>query len=753
MITHSDGLFCIETENTQYIFSVEDTGYPVHIYYGKKLRDAASSILGIKEKHLKAPHMSTIAERRYREFSLNDTLLEFSTEGKGDYKIPQVALSRGEKGDRTLALEYSSYQISPGIIRFRKAKMPQAIAGEEDSQTLSVSYIDSERKIKLTTYYTAFYKADVITRRVAVYNESGETVTLRSVLSSTLDLRAGGCTVTSFSGAWGREKGEKTRSMTEGEFRVESRTIQSGEADATIIVENGRDTYLSSLIYSGAVRTSVSETTNGITHITTGINPDLFSWRLTPGDYFESPEAVLIHTLNGKVHAGNIMKKFIENHIRRGLWKNRMKPVMLNTWDALQYDPDESEVLKMAREAKELGIEGICIDDGWFGARSDSTSSLGDWYPDTRHFPSGIKDLANEVHYLGLLFGLWFEIEGISERSMLYKSHPDWIVGRKASSSAVSNDELLLDISRSDVQDWAIDTLTRIIESANIDYIRWSLSRFQGELWSNRGDEDAGEFMHRYVLGLYHILDTITKIFPNLYIEAASSGGMRFDMGMLSYASSILSSECSDPVVKIPVTEAEAAIYPLSVTTNVISSSPDKYTGRSSDRETRFNTAVFGVLNYSINPHELSKMEKFILKEQIEFYKAYRPLFQYGTFTKEEDNEERAVWSVSNGDASAVIMLYYMKKAGINTSAEKLYSSVVNPDYDYSFTARNHFQDKIELILKPQEIECYNIGGDALKWAGLSLADNISGNGWEDGMRTLCDNSSRLYIIRKKVQK
>lgn len=753
MITHSDGLFYIETENTQYIFSVEETGFPLHIYYGKKLHDVSSSITGIREKHLKAPHMATISNRAYREFSLNDALLEFSTEGHGDYKVPQVALSWGDKGDRTLSLEYSSYQISPGIIRFRKAKMPQAIASEEDAETLAVSYIDIMRKIKLTLYYTAFYKADVITRRCVIYNEGTETLRLRSLLSSTLDIRAEKVAVTSFSGAWGHEKGIKTRVMDKGEFRIESRTIQSGDSDTTVIIGSGKDTYLSSLIYSGAGMTSVVETTSGITHITTGINPDLFSWKVDGGDCFESPEAVLIHTVNGKVKAGNTMKKFIENHIRRGLWKNRMKPIMLNTWDTLQYDQDESEVLKMAKEAKELGIEGICIDDGWFGSRSDNTSSLGDWYPDTRHFPSGIKDLANEVHYMGLLFGLWFEMEGISERSMLYKAHPDWIVGRKASTSAVSNNELLLDISRSDVQDWVIDTLTHIIESSNVDYIRWSLSRFQGDLWSNRGDEDSGEFMHRYVLGLYHILDTITKTFPNIYIEATSSGGLRFDMGMLSYASSIISSESSDPVVKIPVTEGTAMIYPLSVITNVISSSPDKFTGRMSERETRFNSSIFGVVSYSINPNELSKMEKFIIKEQIEFYKAYRPLLQYGTFTVQEDNDFRTVWTVTNGDASTVIMLYYLKKADINTSAEKLYCECINPDYDYSFMARNHFQDKIELVLKPQEIECYNIGGDALKWAGLSLADNISGNGWEDGMRTLADNSSRLYIIKKKEKK
>ena len=753
MITYSNGLFSIETENTSYIFSVEDTLYPEHVYYGRKLRDPSSSLAAIREKHLKAPHMSTLATREYGEFSLDDTLLEFSTEGKGDYKTPLISVSLGEKGDRTLDLRYTSHQITPGIVRFRGAKMPQAVATEGEAETLAVTYMDKSRSVRLTTYYTAFFRADVITRRTAVQNESDEPLIINSICSSSLDLRAEGVKVTSLSGAWGREKHITERVMTQGVFTVESRTIQSGSSDPTVIIENGKDTYLSSLVYSGAHRTSICQGENGITHMVCGINPDLFSWKLEKGESFESPEAVLAYSPYGRNRVGVLMQKFIEKHIRRGLWKDRIKPVMLSTWETLSYDPDEAEVLKMAKEAKNLGVEGIVVDDGWFGARSDNKSSLGDWYADTRHFPSGIKDLANEVHYLGLMFGLWFEMEGISERSMLYKAHPDWIVGRSAAESSEGNHELLLDLTRSDVQEWVISTLTGIIESSNIDYIRWSLSRSQGDLWSNSGTRDSGEFMHRYLLGLYHILDTITKTFPKLYVEGTSSGGMRFDMGMLSYCASITATECSDPLMRMKTIEGTALVYPLSVISLPLSSSPDRVTGRVTDSETKFNASVFGALSLSVNPHDLSKVEKFILRQQIEFYKAYRLFLQSGTFTVQEDSDTRTVWTVSNGDGSTILMLYYLKRAPVNTTAEKLYVECANENYDYSFMARSHLQNKVDLVLKPQEIECYNVSGDALKWAGLTLADNTSGNGYEEGMRTLSDNTSRLYIIRKREEK
>ena len=747
MITHTNDLFCIDTENTSYIFSVENPQAAEHIYYGRKLNRPVSSLTAIREKHLKAPRMSTIARGKYSELCLNDTLLEFSLEGNGDYKTPLVALSLGEKGDRTLSLKFESYQITKGIIRFKGAKMPQAVATQEDAESLVVTYVDNERKIKLITYYTSFYKADVITRRATVINESKENLSLRSLLSASLDLRAEGVSVVSFSGKCGSEKEATENKMGRGTFSVESRTIMSGENDPTVIVSSGRDTYLMSLIYSGAHRTTITETPQGITHITTGINPDLFSWNLNEGEFFESPEAVLSYSPSGKEKCGTLMKKFIENHIRRGKWKNRIKPIILSTFGALSYDVNEADVLKMAKEAKNIGIEGICVDDGWFGARSDNTSSLGDWYANTLSFPSGIKDLSNEVHYMGLLFGLWFEMEGISERSMLYKSHQDWIVGKDALSSALSNNEFLLDITRSDVQEWVIETLIRLIESSSIDYIKWSLSRFQGDLWSNDGRRDSGEFMHRYTLGLYHILDTITKTFPNLYIEVVSKGGMRFDMGMLSYASSISVTESSLIESRLKTIEGTGMIYPLSVMTNVISSFKD-----SSKRETLFNTSSFGVLNYSINPLELSKTEMIALRQQIDFYKAYRPLLQYGNFLLQENSPDRTVWSLSNGDSSVIILLYYLKRDSVNTSAEKLYAYCANENYIYSFMSRPHIEDNIESILHPQEIECYKIPGDALVWAGISLADNISGNGFNEGMRTLRGSSSRLYIIKREVK-
>ena len=297
MVEQIDGLFHIYTENTSYVFNTGDTGYPEHIYWGRRIKNPVFSVSALSEKHLKAPTMSTISDRSYSEFSLDDTLLEFSTEGRGDYRTPFIAVSWGEKGDRTLNLRYESFAIHPGIVRFKGTKMPQAVAGTNDAETLEVTYRDKERNIRMVTYYTSFYSTDTITRRSVVFNDSDSPLTIRSIASSQIDFRGKEVDITTFSGTWGREKMRKTNTLSSGTFINESRTVSSGENDPAVIVSTGRDTYLLSLVYSGAHRTSVTKTNHNSIHIVSGINPDMFSWKLEKDEFFETPESVLIHSL------------------------------------------------------------------------------------------------------------------------------------------------------------------------------------------------------------------------------------------------------------------------------------------------------------------------------------------------------------------------------------------------------------------------------------------------------------------------
>lgn len=741
------------TENTSYLFSITDSGYPEHVYYGKRLKNPDLCLSAIREKHLVAPVMSTIANREEKEVSLNDTLLEFSTEGKGDYKTPMVSISYGDEKERTLDLEFIGYAIHKGIKRFSSSLvLPQATGSALDADTLEIVYKDKTRNIKLINYYTTFNKADAIIRRSVIVNESSQDVAVRSLYSAQLDLRTENAECITFQGAWARERKPIRNKITQGSFCVESRSLESSaDANPAFFVLNGKDTYLMNLIYSGPHRATFSKTGHGLTHIVWGMNEAMFSWPLGQSEYFESPEAVMIYSADGIEGATDLSHSFIKKFIRRGVWRDRLKPLMFNTWEGSYFNINEDKVIQAASAAKELGIEGVVIDDGWFGARNNDKTSLGDWYANTMKFPSGIASISSEIHRLGLLFGLWIEPEAISEKSNLASKHPDWIIGRNPSKNAIGRNEMLLDLTREDVQDWMANTIANLIEVAKIDYIKWDMNRSGSDFFSHRNIGDYGTFAHKYIAGLYRVLRTITQRFPNLYIEGCASGGARFDLGILSYCPSIWTSDCSDPIERLAITEGTAMVYPLSVMGVSVSPSPNLHTRRIIDLETRFNTAAFGVLSYSIEAEALEKAQKASYKQQIEFYKNYRLLLQFGIFRVQE-NGNRTIWTISNNDASTIIALYLQKENKINTSAEKLYIECANENYEYRFFARDHMQSEIEASLYPQEPECYNISGDALKWAGISLAEQYSGNGYREGMRVLGDFSSRLYLI-KKVEK
>lgn len=742
--------FHLQTKNSSYIFSILPSGYPEHIHYGQKIRNAGQSLLAMREKHLLSPTFSTYANRAYKSYTLDDTLLEFSTEGKGDYRTPSIAISYGDKGTRTLDLKFDSYNVHKGIKRFTTLTQPQAIATEMEANTLEVRYKDKNLNVYLYQFYTVFEDDDVISRRSVFVNESNESVTIRSLSSSQVDIRTDEVEVISLQGDWARERHIKHTTLNSGSYVIESRGLESSaQANPAFIIKNKKDTYLFNLVYSGSHRATISITSQNMAHIVWGINPDMFSWKLKSKEIFESPEAILIYSKNGVDGVRDISHRFINRHIRRGNWRDRMKPLMFNTWEGSYFNINETKLSVIAKNAKDMGIEGIVVDDGWFGTRTNDTSSLGDWFIDPMKFPSGLADCASEVHHYGMLFGLWIEPESINERSELARKHPEWILGKVPYENAEGRNQQLLDLANPDVQNWIINTVIRLVDTAHADYIKWDMNRRYSDLFSHIDIEDYGTYTHKYITGLYSILRAINLQFPNLYIEGCASGGARFDLGMLSYCPSIWTSDCSDPVERLAITEGTSLVYPLSVMGVSVAPSPNGHTRRSISIDTRFESALFGVLSYSVDGINIDKNMINIYKKQIDFYKNYRTLFQFGIFRTQESGN-RTIWTLSNADSSLIIALYFQKEERINISAEKLYIECANEDYTYRFYPRERDSHEVKKnTIYPQEPESYIVSGSVLKWAGISLAEQLCGNGYVEGMRVLGDFNSRLYILKK----
>lgn len=741
--------FHLQSKNTSYIFSILPNMCAEHVYYGKRLRSVDASLLAIREKHLIPPNFETVANRDFPNLSQEDMLLEFSSEGKGDYKTPLVAISYGSAGERTLDLKFDGYDVYKGIKRFTTMMLAQAIATDMEAETLELCFRDKERKIALHLFYTIFYETDTITRRSVIVNESDEKVMLRSLYSSQIDIRGDNYDLISFPGEWARERHTERQSVKKGTTIIESRSLESVEANPAFIVTNEKDTYLFNLIYSGPHRASVTLTPRGITHILWGINPDMFSWPLDKSESFESPEAVMIYSDKGLDGVRDLSHQFIIRYIRRGNWKGRMKPLMFNTWEGSYFNINETKLSVIVKNAKEMGMEGIVIDDGWFGARKDDTTSLGDWFVDSMKFPSGLADISNLIHHNGMLFGLWMEPECVSEKSDLAKRHPDWILGRDVRRNAEGRHQQILDLANPDVQQWIINTITRLVDTCHIDYIKWDMNRRYSDLYSSIDIKDYGTYAHKYVSGLYTILRTINLQFPNLYIEGCASGGARFDLGMLSYCASIWTSDCSDPVERLAITEGTAMVYPLSVMGVSVAPTPNAATRRKMNLDARFESAVFGVLSYSVDGINIDKSTLASYTRQADFYKNYRALLQFGRFRVQESGN-RTIWTISNQDSSLIMVLYFQKELRINTTAEKLFVECANEDYLYRFYPRE--RDTVEVSkdnIYKLEPECYTVSGSALKWAGISLYEQLSGGGFQDGMRVIGDFNTRLYILKK----
>ena len=746
----SKSIFHLSTDNTSYIIRILETGHAEHIYYGRKLRDAFSAVTGMSEKRYARPGMGTYTDRNFTTLVLDDAKLEFSAEGRGDYRTPLVAVSRGKDGERTLDLKYAGNSIKEGTEPTKGIPMPQAKDPYNEAETLSLVFIDSLRHVELTLIYTVFPSSDTITRRSVIKNTSDERLVVRSLASAQLDFRETGMKAITLTGTWGREFEKRETLLDSGTFVSESRRlVSSAEANpAFILVRKDGSAYVLNLLYSGPHRASMSVTEHGMTHIVWGINPDMFSWVLENGESFESPEAVMTFSENGVEAAGDRAKMFITTSILRSSWKDRMRPLMLDTWETLRFNTTENRIEQIAKGASEMGVEGILINDGWFGTRNNDRTSLGDWYVNTQKIPSGITELADSIHRRGLLFGLWFEPEAVSVKSMLYKSHPEWIIGRDGETNAEGRHEELLDLTRYDVQDWIIQTIVRLHELVRLDYLRWDMNRHYSDLYTLSGIRDYGMYAHEYTSALYRILSEIGRRCPEMYIETSAGGGSRFDLGMLAVSSSISPSCLSDPLERARMIANLTLVYPQSVIGTIVSPSPNSATRRIVDRETRFNISAFGVLSYSTDPSSFSRGEMKAFKEQIEFYKAFRPLLETGRFRVVE-NGNRIIWTVSNEDRSTILMLYLQKMIRPNTTAERLVVPDANESYNYRIFSRSHVVPEKEVYAYPEESECYEIPGDALKWGGLSMVEQLSGIGHHEGMRMLGDYSSRLYIIRR----
>ncbi|MEE1114490.1 MAG: alpha-galactosidase, partial [Eubacterium sp.] len=526
------------------------------------------------------------------------------------------------------------------------------------------------------------------------------------------------------------------------------------------------------LVYSGNHAETAEVNAYDKTRFLSGINPQGFSCLLEPGEAFEAPEAVMTYTNRGFRQLSHNMHHFVREHIVRGTWKNKVRPVLLNSWEAAYFKIDEGKLLKLAKAGADVGIELFVMDDGWFGKRNSDNVSLGDWTPDPEKLPGGLAQICRKINDLGMDFGIWVEPEMVSEDSDLYRAHPDWAMTVPGRHHSEGRNQMILDLANPEVVEYMTGQMESVFASAPIRYVKWDMNRYMSDVYSPYlPAERQGETAHRYILGLYRMMKALTEKFPDILFEGCAAGGNRFDLGILSYFPQIWASDDSDAYHRVKIQEGYSYGYPQSTYTAHVSASPNHQTLRVTPLETRFNVAAFGVLGYELNLTDCKKADLEEVKEQIAEYKRHREMMQFGDFYRGRSHKTHT-WTVVAPDRKKAAGMIVQGLVEPNVQFQAYRAVGLIPEARYHFYNRPRKQDirnfgdlintaspihvkqdsalqrvLARFVTMPGEKEDRFVSGAALMNSGVKLAQAFSATGYNEEVRYFQDFSSRMYYM------
>ena len=756
MITVKHGVFHLQNERSSYLFRVRD-GFLEHLHFGARVSASDADALAVR------PGCGWGDSTLYREGSNANCLdilpLEWSGCGRGDYRESPVELAQNGLPIST-EFRYTGCEAL-------KTPLPSALPASRGQATLAVYLEDSAAKLRLTLLYGVL--PTVFTRRAILENCGNAPVSIRKLMSSCADL-PGDWTLHTFSGGWIAEMQHTETPVTMARSCLESTTgASSSRANPGFLLaapnatETDGEVCGFNLLYSGSHYLSAQKSLQGLTRVMQGISPANFSWELAPGGRFETPEAVMAWSDAGFGGITDCFGRYVNEALIPPYWKNRPRPIVYNSWEGCMFDFTEAKLLRLGKLAKQLGCELFVLDDGWFGTRDSDTSSLGDYSVNVKKLPNGLKGLGEKLNTMGLQFGLWFEPESVSPDSELYRSHPDWALhddlGRE---DLLGRHQLLLDLTKPEVRDYVVRSVGDILDSAPISYVKWDMNRHSCAL---------GAKQHAFVLGLYDVLRRIFEPRPEILLESCSSGGNRFDCGMLYFSPQIWCSDDTDPVERLRIQQSLSYLYPPSTFGAHVSASPHAQTLRATPLSTRGNVSLFGCLGYELDLTELLPVEQAEIRAQIEFYKAHRRTLQYGRFTRGRTDGGGAVWQAQTREETVAGVFHGVQNAA--SGYERLRVTGLDAGKRYRLESRAQLlrvgdfgsllRHVLPVKLNPnglavQTADSYYkmydgqqtvTASGAAYGAGIMLAPRFAGTGYDADGRMQSDFGSNVYFIRE----
>ena len=696
-------VFHLRTPKTSYIMAVAKGKYLCHVYWGDRLNKEPDLNNGLILRNI---CFSANTENEDKSYSLDYACQEYPTGCNTDFRIPAISMEFND-GSRVLELKYDGYELIKG--KQKLTGLPATYVEEEsEADTINIILRDTVKSIKVILQYTAYNSLDVITRNVKVVNESGEPVRIDRIMSMNVDFEDSGYDMIELSGAWGRERHIERTPLRSGIQAIESRRGASSHqlnpffalVDKNADESTGR-VYGFNFVYSGNFTAGAEVDQLFKTRVFMGINDYDFSWLLEAGEEFQAPETVMVYSGAGLGEMSRTYHKLYRTRLVRGKYRDEVRPILANNWEATYFDFNEEKIVGLAKEAAALGIELLVLDDGWFGRRNGDNCSLGDWYVNKEKLPSGIKGLAEKVNAEGVKFGLWFEPEMVSPDSDLYREHPDWCIHVNGRTRTECRSQLTLDLSRKEVCDYIINAVSGVLDEADIAYVKWDMNRHMTNLGSDGlPPERQKEMPHRYMLGLYRVMEAIVSSHPDVLFESCSGGGGRFDAGILYYMPQTWTSDDTDAIERLYIQYGTSLVYPVSAMGAHVSAVPNHQSGRVTDLKIRGDVAMSGNFGYELDLMKFSEEEKDIVRKQVETYKELRSFVpsadMYRLKSPFEGND--TAWQFISEDKNNVFAAYFRINSKVNPGITRLRLTALEPDAFYELEGEDKAYGGDELM-------------------------------------------------------
>lgn len=723
-ISKNDNIFSIDNGHISYIFSVEKNRYLMHRYFGKYIREYAGSAKQIFSDR----GFCSNPDPEDKRFSLDALPQEYPDMNQGDFRSPSYII-QSEDGDRVTRFFYKEYEIIPGKPDLEG--LPSVYAEKEDeAETLCVILEDECLHVQIRIYYTIFRKFDAICRHVELENQGEQDIYIERLMSMSMDFAGDNYDLITMTGSHTSEKNIHRRAISGDSVVIEScRGSSSPQGSPCVILldkestESHGQVWGFNYVYSGDFQAVVQTGQYQTVRVQMGMNPKTFGWNLGKGQKFVSPETVMIYSDRGLNGMSQIFHDLYRKRLCRGKYGERVRPILLNSWEAFYFNINEDDCLSLAASAADLGVELFVVDDGWFVKRKTDRAALGDWTDDKEKFPGGIEALSEKIRAMGMGFGIWFEPEMVSPDSDLYRAHPEWIIRSRKYHPVLSRNQYVLDLSRPEVCEYIFSSVAKILIKTKAVYVKWDMNRHITDLGSAYLDSACQrELSHRYMLGLYSVLERLNQSFPDVLFEGCSSGGGRYDAGMLYYMPQTWASDNTDAVCRLKIQYGTSLLFPPVTMGAHVSDVPNHQVGRYTPLSTRFLAAMSGNLGYEMDMRKLTEAEKKEIKDQICFYKNIREAIQKGRLYRliNPQNGNEAAWNFISEDSMTVILCYFRVLADPLFLRRPVKLNGLEPDSVYRLEETG---------------ACY--GGDELMYSGITCCPKQE------------DFSAQLHIFRK----